>query len=184
MRATGIVRRIDELGRLVIPKEIRRTYRISEGDPIEIYTSEDGEVVLKKYSPVGELGDFAKEYAESLAKTSCHAVCISDKEKIIAASGVSKKLYINKMISRELLKIINDRTIYLNNCKTRRPLMILHEEEDTGKYKAQMLYPIVSDGEAVGAIIMFSTEPGVAMGETESKLAQSAAYFLGSNIGS
>ena len=182
MRATGIVRRIDELGRLVIPKGIRRTYHIGEGDPIEIYTSDDGEVVLKKYSPVEELGDFAKEYADSLSRSSCHAVCISDKESIVAAAGVSKKEYMNKPISRELLKIINDRTIYLNNCKTKRPLILLDEEEDVGKYKAQLLYPIIADGETLGAIIMFSTKPGVSMGETESKLAQAAAFFLGSRV--
>ena len=79
MKATGIVRRIDDLGRIVIPKEIRRTLRIKEGDPLEIFTDREGEVILKKYSQVGELGKFAAEFAESLAQTSGHGVCITDR---------------------------------------------------------------------------------------------------------
>ena len=69
MRATGIVRRIDDLGRVVIPKEIRRTMRIREGDPLEIFTDRDGSVILRKYSPIGEIGEFAQEYAEAMHKT-------------------------------------------------------------------------------------------------------------------
>ena len=82
MKATGIVRRIDDLGRVVIPKEIRRTLRIKEGDPLEIFTDREGEVILKKYSQVGELGKFAAEFAESLAQTSGHGVCITDRDQI------------------------------------------------------------------------------------------------------
>ena len=91
MKATGIVRRIDELGRIVIPKEIRRTLRIRETDPMEIFTDKEGEIVLKKYSPLGELAECAKEYSESLARTTGNVVCISDREQIIAMSGTVKK---------------------------------------------------------------------------------------------
>lgn len=91
MKATGIVRRIDDLGRVVIPKEIRRTLRIREGDPLEIFVDRDGEVILKKYSPIGELGDFAKEYAESLFEGTNHVTLITDRDNIIAVAGASKK---------------------------------------------------------------------------------------------
>ena len=91
MKATGIVRRIDDLGRVVIPKEIRKTLRIREGDPLEIFTDKDGEVILKKYSPIGELSEFAVQYAETLAKTSGHVACITDKDSVIAVSGAPKR---------------------------------------------------------------------------------------------
>ena len=91
MRATGIVRRIDELGRVVIPKEIRRTLRIREGDPLEIYTDRDGEVILKKYSPIGEMSSFAKDYTESLFRSLGHIAVIVDRYQVVAASGLPRK---------------------------------------------------------------------------------------------
>ncbi|MCI7812813.1 MAG: AbrB/MazE/SpoVT family DNA-binding domain-containing protein, partial [Robinsoniella sp.] len=109
MKATGIVRRIDDLGRVVIPKEIRRTLRIREGDPLEIFTDRQGEVILKKYSPIGELGTFAKEYAEALAQGTNHVICICDKDQVIAAAGGMKKETVGKNISEELETIISDR---------------------------------------------------------------------------
>ena len=102
MRATGIVRRIDELGRVVIPKEIRRTLRIREGDPLEIYTDRDGEVILKKYSPIGEMDAFAKDYTESLFRAMGHIACIVDRDQVVAASGVNKKELSDKPISHDL----------------------------------------------------------------------------------
>ena len=112
MKATGIVRRIDDLGRAVIPKEIRRTLRIREGDPLEIFTDREGEIILKKYSPIGELGTFAKEYAESfLNKTAGHIVCIVDKDRIIAVSGGAKKEFLEKRISPR-----NGRMYWKKNC--------------------------------------------------------------------
>ena len=96
MKATGIVRRIDDLGRIVIPKEIRRTLRIRETDPLEIYTENTGEIVLKKYSPVGELSQFARDYAESLAATTGQIICITDREQIVAVSGTVKKDFMSK----------------------------------------------------------------------------------------
>ena len=95
MKATGIVRRIDDLGRVVIPKEIRRTLRIREGDPLEIFTDREGEIILQKYSPIGELGEFAKHYAEALSQTSGHIACITDRDQIIAIAGGRKDLMSN-----------------------------------------------------------------------------------------
>lgn len=87
MKATGIVRRIDDLGRVVIPKEIRKTLRIKEGTPLEIFTDREGEIILKKYSPIGELNVFAKEYAEALAQSSGMVACITDHDQVVAAAG-------------------------------------------------------------------------------------------------
>lgn len=115
MRATGIVRRIDELGRVVIPKEIRRTLRIREGDPLEIYTDRDGEVILKKYSPIGEMSAFAKDYTESIFRAMGHIACIVDRDQVVAASGVSKKELSDKAISPDLeTAIANRQTVAIN----------------------------------------------------------------------
>ena len=111
MKATGIVRRIDDLGRVVVPKEIRRTLRIREGDPMEIFTNRDGEVILKKYSPIGEIDAFAKQYAESLAAVSGCYVVISDRDQVIAVSGGVKKEYIGRRISHELEEIMEQRLL-------------------------------------------------------------------------
>lgn len=109
MKATGIVRRIDDLGRVVIPKEIRRTLRIREGDPLEIFVDRDGEVILKKYSPIGELGDFAKEYADSLAESTGHIAIIADRDVIIAVAGASKKDFLEKQVSEDIEQAMEDR---------------------------------------------------------------------------
>ena len=108
MKATGIVRRIDDLGRIVIPKEIRRTMRITESDPLEIFTDREGEIILKKYSPIGEMGTFAKQYAESMAQVSGHIAMISDRDQFIAVAGGMKNM-LGKSISRELEEKINHR---------------------------------------------------------------------------
>ena len=109
MKATGIVRRIDDLGRVVIPKEIRRTLRIKEGTPLEIFTDREGEIILKKYSPIGELSTFAREYAEALAQTTGVLVCITDHDQVVAAAGHGSREIAGKEISRPLEKVIADR---------------------------------------------------------------------------
>ncbi|WGI63321.1 stage V sporulation T C-terminal domain-containing protein [Escherichia coli] len=117
MKATGIVRRIDDLGRVVIPKEIRRTLRIREGDPLEIFVDRDGEVILKKYSPISELGDFAKEYADALFDSLGHSILICDRDTYIAVSGSSKKEYLNKSISDLLERTMDQRNSVLEDSK-------------------------------------------------------------------
>ena len=109
MKATGIVRRIDELGRVVIPKEIRRTLRIREGDPLEIFTDREGEVILKKYSPIGELGDFAKEYAESLHLALGHTALICDKDNVIAVAGASRRELLDRPLHDDVEQIMKRR---------------------------------------------------------------------------
>lgn len=176
MKATGIVRRIDDLGRVVIPKEIRRTLRIREGDPLEIFTDREGEIILKKYSPIGELGTFAKEYAESLAQTAGHVTCVVDKDQIIAVSGGSKRELFEKHISQEMEKCINRRTTLIADKNDSNFVPILDDDSMEG-YNYQLIAPIIAEGDAMGAIVFLSRDKK--MGEVEGKLAQTAAGFLG-----
>lgn len=178
MKATGIVRRIDDLGRVVIPKEIRRTLRIREGDPLEIFTDREGEIILKKYSPIGELGSFAKEYAESLAQNAGHTACIVDKDHIIAVSGGGKKELLEKHISSDLENVINKRTTHIANKEDKNFVSIT--DDDNILYNHQLITPIISEGDVIGAVLLLSNEKR--MGEVEGKLAQTAAGFLGKQM--
>ena len=180
MKATGIVRRIDDLGRVVIPKEIRRTLRIREGDPLEIFTDREGETILKKYSPIGELGAFAKQYAESLAQSTGQIVCITDRDQIIAFAGGPKKEVLQKPISRQLEGAIDSRESIVAVKDDRRFIPIL--QGDTDEYLAQVICPIICEGDAIGAVIITTKEQKVKFGETEQKLAGSAAGFLGKQM--
>ena len=112
MKATGIVRRIDDLGRVVIPKEIRRTMRIREGDPLEIYTEKDGEVIFKKYSPVGELADFAAQICDSLHRSTDAVAAVCDRDSVIAVAGGGKRELLSKPISPELERVMESRRFY------------------------------------------------------------------------
>lgn len=181
MKATGIVRRIDDLGRVVIPKEIRRTLRIREGDPQEIFTDKDGEIILKKYSPIGELGTFAKQYAEALAQTTGHTICISDKDQVIAVSGGSKREFLEKQISKELEEAITERETILANKDEKKFIDILYDGEND-EYISEVITPIISEGDAIGAVIFLSKDTKIKMGEVETKLAHSAAGFLGKQM--
>jgi len=183
VKATGIVRRIDDLGRIVIPKEIRRTLRIREGDPLEIYVDREGEVILKKYSPVSELGDFAKQYADSLYEAIGHIILIADKDNIVAVAGSAKKEFINKPLGAVVEKVMADRkALLLNNLsegKSSKGCIIEGDDEDElCKFTSEVMAPIMVEGTAIGTVIICSKQPGVQMGEMEVKLAETAAGFL------
>jgi len=183
MKATGIVRRIDDLGRVVIPKEIRRTLRIREGDPLEIFTDREGEVILKKYSPVGEMNDFAKGYVESLNHIAGHTACIADMDSIVAVAGDNRKDLNDKRINTDLESIIKNRkTILVNRNQNGEPIHSIVQNDDPPKYTAQVIAPIISEGEPKGAVILLSKSVNITMDETESKLAQTAADFLAKQI--
>ncbi|MCL6517704.1 stage V sporulation protein T [Alicyclobacillus sp.] len=174
MKATGIVRRIDDLGRVVIPKEIRRTLRIREGDPLEIFVDRDGEVILKKYSPIGELGDFAKEYAESLADSTGHIALITDRDVIIAVSGAPKKDFLDKPISDDVEQAMEDRKTVVN-AQAGEYTVVRDRNE---RFTSRVIAPIVAAGDPIGAVILLSRDEGVKMGELEKKLCETAAGFL------
>lgn len=176
MKATGIVRRIDDLGRVVIPKEIRRVLRIKEGDPLEIFTERDGEVIFKKYSPIGELGDFASCYAETLSKTSGSAAVITDKDNVIAVSGVPKKELAEKRVSHALEKLMDEKTSFIMKSGGDKLPVI----DGGDKYMASVVYPIISEGDTIGSVVLLNENGTV--GEVEDKLTQSAAGFLGKHM--
>ena len=181
MKATGIVRRIDDLGRVVIPKEIRRTLRIREGDPLEIFVDREGEVILKKYSPIGELGDFAKEYADSLYEAIGHIACIADRDSIIAVSGAPKKEFLNKPIGAAVEKVMEDRKSVLINEPGKHNLCkecAIIEDDEECKFTSEVIAPIIAEGDPIGAVILCTRETGHRMGDMELKLAETAAGFL------
>lgn len=177
MKATGIVRRIDDLGRVVIPKEIRRTLRIREGDPLEIFTDREGEIILKKYSPIGELGVFAKQYADSLAQNTGHVICITDRDQIIAVAGGPKKDVISKPISKELENLIDMRENVIATKDDRKFIMVYDGMAE--EYQSQVISPIICEGDAIGAVVIMSKEPRVRLTDVEMKLSAVAAGFLG-----
>jgi len=178
MKATGIVRRIDDLGRVVIPKEIRRTLRIREGDPVEIFVDRDGEVILKKYSPIGELGDFAQEYADSLHESMNHISCIADRDTIIAVSGAPKKEFLNKTLSPAVEMVMESRKSVLINNTAEHPYYREAEDEGPPKFVAEAIAPIISEGDPIGAVIMGTRDKNVKLGDLELKLVETAAGFL------
>ena len=156
MKATGIVRRIDDLGRIVVPKEIRRTLRIREGDPLEIFTDREGEIILKKYSPIGELSQFAGEYAESLAHTTGYLVLITDGDHVVAASGSGKKDFEGKPISGQLEEIIGERKSLVASDDEKTFVRLT--ADDAGEYRQQAISTIICEGDAIGAVILCSRE--------------------------
>ena len=176
MKATGIVRRIDDLGRIVIPKEIRRTLRIREADPLEIFTDREGEIILKKYSPIGEMSTFAKQYAESLAQVSGHMALIADRDQFIAAAGGAKGL-LGKAISRELEEKIENRENVMAAKGDKAFIPVAAEGAEEFLFEA--ISPIICEGDVIGAVILINNDPKVTMGEVEQKLIQSASGFLG-----
>ena len=179
MKATGIVRRIDDLGRVVIPKEIRRTLRIREGDPLEIFVDREGEVILKKYSLIGELGDFAKEYADSLYEATGHIAMITDRDQTIAVAGASKKEFLNKPIGAGVEKVMNDRrSALLNQPGNNGSAAVCDGDEREGRYSAVVLAPIVAEGDPIGVVALVSQEANAKFAETELKLVETAAGFL------
>lgn len=171
LKATGIVRRIDDLGRVVIPKEIRRTLRIREGDPLEIFVDRDGEVILKKYSPIGELGDFAQEYSDSLYETTGHVAIITDRDAVVAISGAPKKQWIDKSIVAVVEEAMESRRS-MTLRKGERP------EEDEWDFAMQVIAPIISEGDPIGSVILGTNEAKKQLGELELKLCETAAGFL------
>ncbi len=178
MKATGIVRRIDDLGRVVIPKEIRRTLRIREGDPLEIYTATDGEVIFKKYSPVGEMSDFASQYADVIARISSMPTIICDKDHVIAASGVSKREFLERRVSTVLENYMENRKSYAATNQTQNDVQPIEGIENS----AAVIYPIIAAGDVTGAVVMLSGDSIKVPTNTEIKLAQSAAAFLGKQM--
>lgn len=175
MKATGIVRRIDDLGRVVIPKEIRRTLRIREGDPLEIYTEKDGEVIFKKYSPMGDLADFAGQICESIGKNTGHIAAICDRDSIIAVSGAPRRELMDKRSSQELERLMEGR----KNYKYRAGEEKVQACEGVERYFLGVAAPILSEGDLMGCVMLLLEQDDAALSDAEQKLVQTVATFLG-----
>ncbi len=176
MKATGIVRRIDDLGRVVIPKEIRRTMRIREGDPLEIYISSNEEVIFKKYSPVKELSSFAGDYAEALTSGTNLSLIICDRDKCICAAGVSKKETLDKDITTDLENIIDSRQTFVND--TNKTINALMGSEKN----ICAATPIISSGDIRGSIVLLENEQYGKAEASDVRLINVAAKFLGNRM--
>ncbi|MBE6918552.1 MAG: AbrB/MazE/SpoVT family DNA-binding domain-containing protein [Ruminococcaceae bacterium] len=176
MKATGIVRRIDDLGRVVIPKEIRRTMRIREGDPLEIYTTREGEVIFKKYSLIGGLEDFAAQFCDTLSRSTAFTAAVTDRDAIIAIAGSGKRELMGKQISAALEQLMEERSIYRSEGVPTVPVT-----DGSDKYTVAVAAPILCGGDVLG-LVLFLTGEGQTGGETEHKLAQTVAAFLGRHM--
>ncbi len=183
MKATGIVRRIDDLGRVVVPKEIRRTLGIREGTPLEIFTGKDGEVILKKYSPLGEIYTFAQNYAESLSQASGVLTCITDMEKVIAASGAGKKDVADQEISEEFVGLLEERRDGTKRGERKGDGVPLLKYKNLD-YLESLVCPVLTGGDVIGAVVFLwaGRRRREQSKEICQKLAQCAATFLGSQM--
>ena len=179
MKATGIVRRIDDLGRVVIPKEIRRTLRIREGDPLEIFTDRDGEVIFKKYSPMGEIGTVVAELAEALARTAGMSCAICDRDAVIAAAGGAKKDILEKSISPDLELVMEQRATYERGVGETQDIAITANDV----YNVIVAVPIITDGDVTGCVAFVGEEENASADEVAVKLCQTAAQFLSKRLG-
>ena len=178
MKATGIVRRVDDLGRIVIPKEIRRTLKIREGDPLEIYTEKDGGVIFRKYSPMGDLQDFAAQICESIGQNTGHVAAVADRDSIIALSGAPKRELVDKPNSTELDKLMQSR----KNYRYTPGDTLLKATESTDKYHLGVAAPILSQGDLMGCVLLLMGENTAPMQESDQRLAQTVAGFLGKQM--
>ena len=175
MKATGIVRRVDDLGRIVIPKEIRRTLRIREGDPLEIYTEKDGGVIFRKYSPMGDLQEFAAQMCESIVSATGHIAAVADRDAIIALHGIPKRELMDKPNSAELEKLMEQRVNYLYHSGD-TPILA---SEGTEKYHLGAASPILSQGDLMGAVLLLLGENDNPLQAADQNLVRTAAGFLG-----
>lgn len=178
MKATGIVRRVDDLGRIVIPKEIRRTLRIREGDPLEIYTEKDGGVIFRKYSPMGDLQDFAAHMCDAIGSNTGRIAAVADRDVIIALSGAPKRELLDKPNSDALSQLMEQRKNYRFESGGKP----IPAAEGTEKYHLGVAAPILSQGDLMGCVLLLLGENDSPLGEPDQKLAQTAASFLGKQM--
>ena len=178
MKATGIVRRVDDLGRIVIPKEIRRTLKIREGDPLEIYTEKDGGVIFRKYSPMGDLQDFAASICESIGANTGHIAAVADRDSIIALHGAPKRELMDKPNSQALEKLMEQRKNY-RFLPGENPIRAC---EHSDKYHLGVASPILSQGDLMGCVMLLLGEDQKPLGEADQKLVQTVAGFLGKQM--
>ena len=177
MKATGIVRRVDDLGRIVIPKEIRRTLRIREGDPLEIYTEKDGGVIFRKYSPMGDLQDLAAQMCDAIGANTGRIAAVSDRDGIIALAGAPKRELMDKPNTEELSRLMEQRKHYRYENGPK-----IQAAEGSDKYHLGVASPILSQGDLMGCVMLLLSEGDNPLTEPDQKLAQTVAEFLGKQM--
>lgn len=181
MKDTGIIRKIDDLGRIVIPKEIRKKLKLREGDNLEIYVKDDGQILLKKYEPMGDLIDISNQCTKALNSITNLTCIITDTENVISVCGTTNKIkYFDRAISNDVLDILDSRAVY--NSKSGGVLEILESDENKSKYKMQIIIPIISDGEALGSVILVSFDSNLKIGELEEKIAKVISMFISNHF--
>ncbi len=178
MKATGIVRRIDDLGRVVIPKEIRRTMRIREGDPLEIYTDKEGGVIFKKYSLMGGVAEFAGQLCETVYRTCGQMCAITDRDSCIAVAGAPRREVLDKAVSPELERVMEGRQIYQHK-SAQSPIALCAEDS---RFTVGIAAPILSEGDVLGCVVLAGSGESPETGEVEYKLVQAVAGFLGRHM--
>ena len=178
MKATGIVRRVDDLGRIVIPKEIRRTLRIREGDPLEIYTEKDGGVIFRKYSPMGDLQDFAAQLCEAIGANTGRIAAVADRDSIIALHGAPKRELVDKPNSPALERIMEQR----RNYRYQSGDHLIPATEESDKYHLGVAAPILCQGDLMGCVMLLLGDDRTPLQEADQRLAQTVAGFLGKQM--
>ena len=178
MKATGIVRRIDDLGRVVIPKEIRRTMRIREGDPLEIFTDREGGVIFRKYSLMGGISEFAGQLWDTLNRTTGEVAVITDRDNCIAVAGNARRELQDKRISQELERLMEGRQIYQHRRGSERIPLCAEE----GRHFVWTAAPILSEGDVLGCVLFTGSDESGVGSEVDCKLVQSVACFLGKHM--
>ena len=178
MKATGIVRRVDDLGRIVIPKEIRRTLRIREGDPLEIYTEKDGGVIFRKYSPMGDMQEFAVQMCEAIGTNTGLIAAVADRDAIIALHGAPRRELVDKPNSQALEKLMEQRKHYRYQKGDARIPAI----DGGDKYHLGVAAPILSRGDLMGCVLFLLEEHAQPLAEADQKIAQTVAGFLGKQM--
>lgn len=175
MKATGIVRRVDSLGRVVIPKEIRHTLRIKEGAPLEIYTDRDGSVTFRKYSPLGELQDFAAQICDAIRSNTGCIAAITDRDTVVALSGAPRRDFIDRPCSRDLDLLMEKRGFYcFQSGSPSLPLCDLSDKLHIG-----MMAPVISQGDLIGSVLTLQGDGSGQTTPSHELLLKTIADFLG-----
>lgn len=182
MKNTGIVRRIDELGRIVIPKELRKVLRLYVGSQLEIYTTENNELVLKKHSAISEIKNYADLFCKSLADSFEQTVVICDTDKILSVANGAKKDYLNKKISHNIDNVLFSKKSYILNASDGGAIGPVYEN-DNSEYSAQIIVPILSNYDVIGGIVIVSKNKDFSFQNTDAKTVQTVVNILSSILG-
>ena len=176
MKATGMIRKIDDLGRIVIPKELRKNLKIKTGEPLEIFIDDEGDLIFKKYLPMLDISEISEQIATILSEVTGYNCIITDTNSVLVAIGKNVKEYIGKEISMELYEIMEERVIL--STKNEKSINITKEDMKL-KHISQIVAPIISDADAIGAIVLFSNDYNKKITDNEYQLLKVLTKYIG-----